>query len=349
MKSSSTDTRFNLEKRDWVDDRTLVLIAFAGAFAVVLSLVAPSFLTADTFFTQSRFISLYILVALAQAICLVTRGMNLTVGALGGLTTVIFGLCLDQKSADMPVWAAVAIALLFGAAIGLFHGLVITRFKIDCFLVTLSMMFVYLGLRSGISGGNPYTVPPSFLWLGQDAVADMISKVFRVDRGGGWLWSFLDSIPLMFVLVILILAATSYMFNFTVVGRRILATGSNPDAARLSGINTARMIVWTHIISGSFIALAAVIYASWNGNAAPATGDDWMIISFAVAIIGGTGLSGSLISGSGILLGAIIFKMIQHSLVIVKVNDNYSNTVLGGLILLVILIDRLRKHLDKSR
>ena len=97
--------------------------------------------------------------------------------------------------------------------------------------------------------------------------------------------------------------------------------------------------------SGGFAALAAIVWASWNGNAAPSTGDDWLIISFAVAIIGGTGLKGSqMISPVGILMGAIIFKLIQHSLVILKINDNYSNTLLGGLILLAIVVDRAREH-----
>src|SRR4029077_4215855 len=106
-----------------------------------------------------------------------------------------------------------------------------------------------------------------------------------------------------------------------------------------------RMIIIAHVLSGGFAALAAIIWASWSGNAAPQTGDDWLIISFAVAIIGGTGLKGSLISPVGILMGAIIFKLIQHCLVIMKINDNYSNTVLGALILLAIVVDRTREKL----
>jgi ribose transport system permease protein len=346
METTQEMPEFKLEKRDWVDQRSLVLVGLAGTFAVLLAIVAPTFLTADTFFTQSRSVALYVLVALAQAICLVTRGMNLTVGALGGLTTVVLGMCFAPAIGNMSPWLAVPVALTFGTGVGLMHGVIITKFKIDCFLVTLSMMFVYLGLRSGISGGNPYGVPESFHWLGQYSLADVF---FGARHGESLLAGFLGSIPLMLVLVLLVLAAISYMFGHTVLGRRILATGSNPDAARLSGINTDRMVLWAHTFSGALIALAAIVYASWNGNAAPATGDDWMMISFAVAIIGGTGLSGSLISGSGILLGAIIFKMIQHSLVIVQINDNYSNTVLGTLILVVILIDRIRKRISGNQ
>jgi ribose transport system permease protein len=106
------------------------------------------------------------------------------------------------------------------------------------------------------------------------------------------------------------------------------------------------MTIIAHALSGCFAVLAAIVWASQSGNAAPQTGDDWLIISFAVAIIGGTGLKGNLISPFGILMGAIIFKLIQHALVILKINDNYSNTLLGGLILLAIVVDRAREHLE---
>jgi ribose transport system permease protein len=139
------------------------------------------------------------------------------------------------------------------------------------------------------------------------------------------------------------------MYRNTVLGRRLLATGSNAEASRLSGIDTRRMVVIAHIFSGCFSTTAAIIWASWSGNAAPQTGDDWLIISFAVAIIGGTGLKGSLISPLGILMGAIIFKLIQHCLVILKINDNYSNTLLGALILLAIVADRAREHMGGKR
>ena len=294
---------------------------------IVMALVSPGFLTELTFFSQSRYVAFYVLVALAQAVCLAAGDMNLAVGAVGSLTTVLLGELFVR--AHLSPWLAVPAAFLVGPITGLLHGWAVTRLKIDAFIVTLSMMFVYMGLRSGISGGNSYPVPVSFWWLGQGDI-------------GGWL-------PWIFVLVLLLLIAVGYMYRNTVLGRRLLATGSNADAARLSGINTKRMVVIAHVMSGSFSALAAIAWASWSGNAAPETGNDWLVISFAVAIIGGTGLKGNLISPLGILMGAIIFKLIQHCLVILRVNDNYSNTLLGALILLAIIVDRGREQWDRGR
>ncbi|PTY07470.1 ABC transporter permease [Opitutaceae bacterium EW11] len=323
-RTSETDgPRKRFGQRDWVSGRTLGLILFAGVLMIVMSLISPGFLSAQTFFSQSRYVAFYVLVALAQAVCLAAGDLNLAVGAVGSLATVALGL--SMTSLGLPPMAAAFAALALGPLTGWFQGWIITRLRIDAFIVTLSMMFVYLGLRSGVSGGNSYPMPPSFWWLGQGSI-------------GGWL-------PYMALLVLGVLWIVSFVYRRTVFGRRLLATGSNPEAARLSGIDTRRMIVAAHVLSGTFSALAAVLWASWSGNAAPQTGDDWLVISYAVSIIGGTGLKGNLISPLGILMGAIIFKLIQHCLVILRINDNFSNTLLGALILLAIVVDRAREHL----
>ncbi|HVM62650.1 MAG TPA: ABC transporter permease [Verrucomicrobiae bacterium] len=326
--TTTDETPVGFGRKDWVSGRTLGLIVFAGVLMVVMALASPNFLTQETFFSQSRYIAFYVFIAMAQAVCLAVGDLNLTVGAVGSIATVALGLLIAPDHAHLSAWLAVPLVFLIGPLTGLLHGQIITRLKMDAFIVTLSMMFVYMGLRSGVSGGNAYTIPVAFWWLGQGGL-------------GNWL-------PYMVLIVLAVLGIVSYMYRNTVLGRRLLATGSNSDAARLSGINTSRMIVVAHVLSGCFSVAAAVLWASWSGNAAPQTGDDWLIISFAVAIIGGTGLRGNLISPLGILMGAIIFKLIQHSLVILKINDNYSNTLLGALILLAIVVDRARQHFEAA-
>ena len=134
---------------------------------IVMSLTSSSFLTEETFFSQSRYVAFYVLVAMSQAICLAIGNMNLAVGAVGSIVTVAFGLLVAPDKAHLSPWLAVPLVFLIGPATGLLHGMVITRLKIDAFIVTLSMMFVYMGLRSGVSGGNAFTIPLSFRWLGQ--------------------------------------------------------------------------------------------------------------------------------------------------------------------------------------
>ena len=306
--------------------RSAGLIISVAILFTVLVCASPSFLSGYTMAVIARQIAFFALIALAQAICLVVGGMNLSVGAIGGFCTVILGLCMQRVG--MTGWLAVPLALLIGAFAGCINGLLITRRKIDSFVVTLSMMFVYTGLRSGISGGSPYALPKGFTFIGQQNLV---------------------GIPYVFLLMVIVLIFAAYVFRSTVFGRYLLATGGNIEAARLSGINTESLIVWANSISGVLAALAAILWSSKLGSAAPETGDNWLIISFAVAIIGGTGLSGGIISTLGLFMGATIFMLIKYGLVELRTNDYYANSFLGGLILLAIMVDRLRESHSRSR
>ena len=315
------------DRRERISGRTLGLIISAAILFAVLALISQSFISGYTMFVVSRQMAFYVLVALSQAFCLVVGQMNLAVGAIGSITTIVLGLGLETWG--LPAWLAVTLALGVGLLAGALNGMLITRLRIDSFIVTLSMMFIFMGLRSGISGGSPYKVPESFSFIGQKT---------------------LFGVPYVFLLVVLLLGLVGYMFRNTVFGRRLLATGGNAAAARLSGIATDRMVVWAHVLSGGFAALAAVLWASKLGSAAPETGDDWLIISFAVAIIGGTGLNGGVISALGIFMGSAIFMLIKHGLVEVKANPYYANSFLGLLILLAIVVDRVRElYSDKQK
>ena len=119
-------------------------------------------------------------------------------------------------------WIAVPFAILVGGLAGLLNGLLIVKLRMNSFIVTLSTMYIYMGLRSGISGGQPYDVPPSFGTVGQGGIF---------------------GIPYVFLIMIAVLSVFSYLYRNTVFGRRMLATGGNEDAARLSGISNDNMVV----------------------------------------------------------------------------------------------------------
>ena len=313
-------------RRELISGRTLGLVISTAILFAVLAFLSQSFLSGYTMFVISRQMAFYVLIALSQAFCLVVGQMSLAVGAIGSIATIVLGLALETWG--LPAGAAVVLALGVGALAGAVNGWIITRLKIDSFIVTLSMMFIFMGLRSGISGGSPYKVPESFAFVGQNSLL---------------------GVPYVFLIVVILLAGVGYMYRNTVFGRRMLATGGNAAAARLSGIKTDAMVLRAHILSGLFAALAAVLWASKLASAAPETGDDWLIISFAVAIIGGTGLSGGVISALGIFMGSAIFMLIKHGLVEIKANPYYANSFLGLLILLAIVVDRAREIYSGQR
>ncbi len=323
---TSTATPKALEQRTIITGRTIGLITAALILFGGIAIISDTFLSSYTMFVLSRQVAFFTIIALSQAVCLVVGGMNLSVGAIGSIATVVLGLCLAD--AGLSGWVAVPLALLCGGLAGLANGLLIVKLRIDSFIVTLSMMFIFMGLRSGISGGQPYAVPSSYTFVGQQGIF---------------------GVPYVFLIMVAVLAVFSYMYRNTVFGRRMLATGGNADAARLSGISNDNMIMGANVLSGALAALAAVLWASELGSAAPETGDSWLIVSFAVAIIGGTGLTGGVVSPYGILMGGIIYTLIRHGLIEMKANPYYMNVYIGVLILLTIAIDRIRETYEERK
>jgi len=287
---------------------------------IIFSVASSSFLTAYNIFNVSRNISLYVFIAIAQAFAIVGGGMNLSVGAIGGLGVVATGYFIDVLGA--PPWIAVVVALFVGFADGTFNGVIITKVGLNSFVVTLATLFIFTGLVYGFTKGYPYiNIPKSFTIIGRKGVFGL---------------------PYLFWLMVCALGFLYYMFKFMRFGRRLIATGGSIEATRLSGINTDRVIIISNILSGLFAALAGVLWVSRMGSAQPSTGQNWLIISFAVAIIGGTALSGGAISALGIFMGGVIIVMIRNGLILLDVNVYFEQTFLGIIILLAVAVDRIR-------
>lgn len=293
----------------------------------IFSLTNDSFLSGYNLFNISRTSSLYMFIALSQAMVLIVGGMNLSLGAIGGLSVVTAGICMQNLG--LPSWVAVVAALCVGLTAGFVNGTLITKMKLNAFVVTLATSFVFTGLVFGISKGFPYTdIPKSFTIIGRKGIGN---------------------VPFLLILIVLTLLLIAYIFKYTVVGRRLLATGGNCEAAELSGIKTDRMIVLANVLSGLFASIAGVLWISRMGSAQPATGVDWMIISFAVAVIGGTALHGGAISPLGILAAGFMIAMVKNGLVMLGVNVYFEQTFLGIIILGAVSVEVIKEKYVKNR
>ncbi len=296
-----------------------VVLTTAGLF-LLLSILSESFLSSYNLFNVSRTASLYVFIAMGQAIPLVVGGMNLSLGYIGGLSVVFAGVAMQDLGLDPVIAFAVAIGV--GIAAGLTNGLLITKLKINSFVVTLATGFVFAGLINGISKGFPYTdIPQSISVIGRQSFF-----------GLSWL----------LILMVITMVVVGYFFRYRVTGRRLLATGGNEEAAKLSGVRSDRIIVIAFILSGVFAAVGGFLWVSRLGSAQPSIGSDWLIISFAVAIIGGTSLKGGQFSAMGIVASAFLLTFIKNGLVMLNVNVYYEQTFLGLVILLAVSIESLR-------
>jgi ribose transport system permease protein len=287
---------------------------------IVFSSATENFFTPFNQFNVWRAASQNVFIALGQAMVVLIGGMNLSLGAIGGLTVVIVGHSIEILG--FPPWIAVILGLLAGVGCGVINGFFISRFKLNSFVVTLATSFIFQGLVNGISQGRPYSkIPARFTLLGKGDIL---------------------GIPNMVFLMAAALLVVFFAFRYTVIGRRLLAVGGNIEAARLSGIKTGRMIMLANVLSGICASVAAILWVSRMGTAQPATGGDWLIVSFAVTVIGGTALSGGTISALGFLFSGLLMALIRNGLIMVGVNVYFEATFLGTIILLAVMVEYFR-------
>lgn len=305
------------------------------ALLVVMVILKPDFLGYNNFDNISETVSVSALVGLSQMVIIALGGLNLAVGALGGAIGVFAGLFMSRLG--WPTGISVILAVLLGAVGGLISGLIISRvsstgtFAIGpvCFLTTLAMSSVFNGFDGGVSQGLPfYNMAPKFNAFG-------VGHLFKI--------------PWVLIVALILVFLIAFIYNYSSFGKQALAIGGNIKAAALSGINIRRVITISFVISGVLSATAALLTTARLKYAEPATGNDWLLFSFAIPLIGGTRLTGGKISVLGTFIGALIIAVIEASLVFLNVNMYWLTFIEGFIIIFVVGLDRIRTISNERR
>ncbi|GAA2016187.1 ABC transporter permease [Nakamurella flavida] len=299
----------------------LPLLAVTLLGSIVLSFRVDQFLTSYNIFVILQGAATYAVIGFAAMVVLVVRDISLAVGGIGAVSGVLFGwLVADQ---GMPVVPAAIIALVGGAVAGLANGLLITRTKLNGFIVTLATGALLTGLAIGATKSAAFAgIPRSWTAFGQ-----------------GRIWFF----PLIGLVTAAVAAALFVLYRSTRPGRAMLTAGGNPEAALLVGIDNSRQVVLAHVLSGVLAAIAALLTIGRIGSAPPDLGTDWVLISFAVPIIGGTALAGGVLSVGGALVAALVLAIIDNALVLLSVSPYGIVLAQGLLILVAILLGNLSR------
>jgi ribose transport system permease protein len=309
----------------------LRLLDRLGLFAIIFVLwvvfvsFANGFLSGVTIFGLSRTIAITAIVGLAQMVVLSVGQMNLSVGAIGGMVGVFTGYLMQEHS--FPIWAAILGGLIAGAAVGWLNGTMIVRTGLNSFVVTLGMGSVITGLVFILTKAEAFRdLPKPFVRFGKERWLD---------------WHWLQLSPFLFI-ALGVTALVGFFFGATLYGRRMLATGANLRAAKLSGVPTSDMIQISHTLSGILAGLAGIMLASRLGSALPSVGDDWLLPSFAAPIVGGTLLSGGGVAVFGTFLGAVLIESVSVGLTLLNVPSFWIQLFIGLVLLLAVLLDRAR-------
>ena len=290
--------------------------------AAVVALINPRFLSPINLANTANLIGLFGLFSIAEAFVIVTAGIELSVGSVIALLGVLFVDMIVNQNIPWPF--AILIVLLLGGVIGVLHGLLVTRLKLQPFVVTLCGLLIYRGIArfytqdgtAGFSFGDEF---PVLEWL--------ISG-----RTGG--------VPHSIMAFAIVAVMAWFVLHRTVFGRHLFAVGKNEEAARYAGINTTRVITLAYVICAVLTALSAVFFAMYTRSIHPAShGNFYELYAIAAAVLGGCSLRGGEGSIVGVVLGVVLLQMLQNLVNLLGIPSSLNFAVMGGVILIGVVAD----------
>lgn len=306
---------------------TLIRFREAGISIFILILIgtvtlrAPAFLTVDNFNDILLNISILVIVALAQTMVIITKGIDLSVSSMIGLVAMMVAFVVKQNP-EMAIVLAVVLGMALGAVLGMFNGLIIAYGNVPPIIATLGTLSIYRGLIFYYSQGtwiNSFELPKAF---------KLLSK--GTDLG----------LPNMVIIAILVAIFVYYFLTYTRTGRDIFAVGSNPEAAQFAGIRKQQITFLVYLISGLLCGLASVLWVSRFESAQTNTALGFELQSVAASVVGGVSISGGVGSVPGVLLGALLLGIIQNSLTLIRISPFWQLAAQGLLILIAVISDR---------
>jgi simple sugar transport system permease protein len=306
--------------------RDLALIPAIIVIAVVGQIVNPVFLHTDNLLNVLQTMSEIAILVLAETLVLIAGRMDLSLESTFGLAPGIAAWLIVQPGVThglgvVPGAWAIPVTLLVGALIGAFNGLMIVRFKLNGFIVTLGMLIVLRGMLTGISGGKTFFgLPDSMLYLSNTKWLGMPASI----------WLCLAAFAVAIVLL-----------GFTRPGRALYAIGGNVDAARAAGIRTDRVLWLTLIVASTLAALGGLLLSGRLASVAAGQGNGDIFTVFAAAVIGGISLNGGRGSMFGAFTGVLLLFMIQNVLTLGGVPAQWISALNGAIILIALAVSRI--------
>jgi rhamnose transport system permease protein len=266
--------------------------------------------------------SILLLLAVGQAVVIITRNVDLSVGSVMGLTAYLTGrLFIDQPG--LPIIAVFAICILAGAALGLVNGALVVFFNVPALVITLGTLYVYRGIMLTWAGSdriNAGDLPDDFLALGTKTVL---------------------SIPVLTMVAFVVLAIVGYYLYTARGGRELYAIGSDPEAAVLYGLKVRRRVLAAFVLSGALAGLAGVLYTARYGSVSSNVGLGIELQAVAAVVIGGVAIFGGSGTVWGAAIGAFLLVTINRALPSLGIEDFWQRAVVGALILGAIVLDRV--------
>jgi ribose transport system permease protein len=305
-----------------------LLIVVVGA---VVAFINPRFISPINLANTANLIGLFGLFSIGEGFVIITGGIDLAIGSEFALLGVIFvDLLVDQHLH----WSlAVLVIVLCGVGLGAIHGFLVTRLRLQPFIVTLCGLLIYRGVaryytNDGTAGFEFGQSFPILEWL-------------TTGRSFG--------VPHSFIVFLAMAAVMAVVLHRSVYGRYLFAVGRNEEAARYSGIRTGRVIAAAYIICGALAGLSSIYLAMYTRSISPAShGNFYELYGIAAAVLGGCSLRGGEGSILGIVLGSILLQELQNLVNLLGIPSSLNFAVMGTVILVGVLADQQLTRLRKG-
>ncbi len=289
----------------------------------------PDFLKPDNLVNIADQNAVIAILAIGMTLVIITGGIDLSVGSLLALSAVVTGWCIERMGGEsagfLAMMAAVFAGVLITSVMGLYNGVLITRFSIPPFIATLSLMLIGRGLAYDWTGGESvHRLPDSFGWLG---------------RASGPL-----NIPVSIYLMLILYGVTHLAMTRTTLGRYIYAVGGNAQAAELSGISVKRVKLIVYILCGATAGLGGVLMTSQLVSGAPTYGQMYELSVIAAVVVGGASITGGSGRIFGTLIGSLIIAVIQNGMNLLNISSFRQMIVLGLVIQGAVLLDQAKRR-----
>lgn len=298
---------------------------------LILMIIFFRFQSPEYFLTFDNVITILVgatalgIMASAQTPLIISGGIDVSVGSVVALTTVVVGKLL---ASGMASWLVVLVALVIGTSIGILNGFIVVQLGVNPFITTLGTMSFFSGLSFILSAGQTVSIrDPLFDWF-------LYTKVLKI--------------PVLVIIVVFVMALAYFVERKTVVGRNIFAIGGNREAARLSGISTKMLPLGLYMVSSLSAAIAGVVLVSQLGSASPQLGTSFLLSVVTAVILGGTSLAGGRGSVAGTAIAVGILATLSNGFAQMQLPSYGQTTALGAALIIAVLVDQTSSKMKNN-
>ena len=330
------------------------------ALVLVIAIREPSFMSLNNFRNILAMSSTRIIFAMGMGAILITGGVDLSCGRMVGLAAVLSASLLQSTDfsrrmyPDLEVLPLIVPILIAMAACGMFgflNGVFVTKLKVPAFIGTLGTMVAVWGACSLYFDRPPYGAQPiggldqrfrtlGTGFIGPDKLLVKLGLVAKIEDAQVY------TIPYIVIIAALVTFITWVLFNKTTYGKNIYAIGGNAEAARVSGVNVTRTLILVYTIAGILYGLGGSLEAARTGGATNSYGTGYELDAIAACVVGGVSNLGGIGTVPGIVIGVLIFSVINYGLTFIGMSPYWQQIVKGAIIITAVALD-IRKYLSK--